>query len=110
MEEIVASWTDGNEPERGQKYAHDLPAEAIRQLSDPTTAHTGRNLRHTEFPEAQEYPVFKRSYRILYRVRESEGVVEAEAVLQPSSHSGMIAAIYPNGADGNEASSNSFLH
>ncbi len=76
LDEIVAYWTERNEPERGQKYAHDLPLEAIRQLSDPTTAQTGRYLRHTEFPEAQEFPAFKRSYRTIYLVREPDGVVE----------------------------------
>ena len=27
-----------DQPERGEQYAHDLPSEAIRQLSDPRTA------------------------------------------------------------------------
>jgi hypothetical protein len=61
LEEIVAYWT-----ERGEQYAHDLPSEAIRQLSDPGTAHAGRYLRHTAYPQTQELPVFKRSYRILH--------------------------------------------
>ena len=39
LEEIVAYWTECDEPERGEQYAHDLPSEAIRQLSDPGTAH-----------------------------------------------------------------------
>jgi hypothetical protein len=30
----------------------------------------------TSFPEVQALPVFKRSYRILYRIRESESTVE----------------------------------
>ena len=68
--------TDRDEPERGEQYARDLPAEAIRQLSIPATARAGRHLVKTNFPEAMELPVFKRSYRILYRIRESEGVVE----------------------------------
>jgi plasmid stabilization system protein ParE len=76
LEEIVAYWTDRDEPERGEQYAHDLPSEAIRQLSDPQTAHAGRLLLHTAYPDTQELPVFKRSYRILYLVKESEGVVE----------------------------------
>ena len=65
LEEIVAYWTDRNEPKRGEQYAHDLPTEAIHQLSDPGTAHAGRFLRHTAYPQTQELPVFKRSYRIL---------------------------------------------
>jgi plasmid stabilization system protein ParE len=73
---IVSYWTERKESERGQQYAHDLPSEAIRQLSEPETARSGRHLVHTEYPEAQELPVFKRSYRILYLVKEAEGVVE----------------------------------
>jgi plasmid stabilization system protein ParE len=69
LEDIVDYWTERGEPERGEEYAHDLPAEAIQQLSDPGTARTGRHLRHTLFPEVQELPVFKRSYRILYLVK-----------------------------------------
>jgi plasmid stabilization system protein ParE len=76
LEGIVAYWTERAEPERGEKYAHDLPSEAIRQLSQPVTARSGRHLSQTEFPEVQELPVFKRSYRILYLVKEAEGVVE----------------------------------
>jgi len=49
LEEIAAYWTERNEPERGGRYAHDLPAEAIRQLSDPGTARAGRYLRHTAY-------------------------------------------------------------
>jgi len=76
LEEIVAYWTECDEPERGEQYAHDLPSEAIRQLSDPGTAHAGRYLRHTAYPQTQELPVFKRSYRILYLIKEADGVVE----------------------------------
>lgn len=76
IEEIVAYWNGSGEPERGEKYAHDLPAEAIRQLGDAGIACAGRFLRHTAYPQTQEFPVFKRSYRILYLVKEAEGVVE----------------------------------
>jgi plasmid stabilization system protein ParE len=76
IEDIVAYWTDRDEPERGEQYAHDLPSEAIHQLSDPGTARAGRYLRHTAYPETQELPVFKHSYRILYLVKEAESVVE----------------------------------
>ena len=50
----VRYWTDRDEPERGEQYAHDLPTEAIRQLSDPGTARAGRHLHHTAYPETQE--------------------------------------------------------
>ena len=76
LEEIVAYWTDRDEPKRGEQYARDLPAEAIRQQSDPGIAHAGRFLRHTAYPQTQELPVFKRSYRILYLVKEADGIVE----------------------------------
>ena len=76
IEDTVAYWTDRDEPERGEQYAHGLPSEAIRQLSDPGTARAGRYLRQTAFPETQELPVFKRSYRILYLVKEADGIVE----------------------------------
>lgn len=76
IEEIVLYWEQRDEPERGEQYAHDLPAEAIRQLSDASTARTGRHLVKTNFPEVQELPIFKHSYRILYQVRESEGIVD----------------------------------
>jgi plasmid stabilization system protein ParE len=76
IEDIVAYWTDRDEPERGEQYAHDIPSEAIRHLSDPDAARAGRFLRHTAYPETQELPLFKRSYRILYLVKEADGDVE----------------------------------
>jgi len=76
LEEIAAYWTERDEPERGGQYAQDLPAEAIRQLSEPGIAREGRYLRHTAYPQTQELPVFKHSYRILYLVKAAEGVVE----------------------------------
>lgn len=76
LEEIVTYWIDRDDLERGVQYAHDLPSEAIRQLSDPATARAGRYLRHTAYPQTQELPVFKRSYRILYLVKEADETVE----------------------------------
>ncbi len=76
LEEIAAYWTERDEPGRGEQYAHDLPAEAIRQLSDPDIARAGRYLRHTAWPQTQELPVFKRACRILYFLKEAEGTVE----------------------------------
>lgn len=76
IEDIVAYWTDRDERERGEQYAYDIPSEAIRQFSDPGVARAGHYLRHTIYPETQELPVFKRSYRILYLVKEADGVVE----------------------------------
>ena len=76
IEEIVEYWTTREEPDRGKKYAHDLPREAIRALSHPSRARAGRHLLKTAYPEVQELVVFKRSYRILYLVREEVGTVE----------------------------------
>ena len=59
LEEIVAYWTKCDEPERGEQYAHDLPSEAIRQLSDPGTALAGRYLRHT--PPTRRHKSFRSS-------------------------------------------------
>ena len=75
-EEIVSYWTDRGEQERGEQYARDLPREAIRQLSSIEGACGGRFLVQTAFPEMQELMVFRRSYRVLYRMGDVEGVVE----------------------------------
>lgn len=76
LEEIVAYWTARGEPGRGERYAHDLPSEAVRSLSHPVTARAGRFLTHTAYPETQELAVFRRKYRILYFTNEIAGVVE----------------------------------
>gem|GEM_PF-755686 len=76
LEKIVAYWSRRGEPWRGEQYAHDLPAEAIRPLSDPGVVRRGHHLRRTAYPEVQELPAFKRSYRILYLRKEAEGIVE----------------------------------
>ena len=76
LEEIVAYWASQGEPERGVQYAHDSPAEAIRKLTQPKIASGGRHLTQTAYPEVQELPVFKRVYRILYLVNESDNVVK----------------------------------
>ena len=75
VEEIVTYWSNRGEADRGEQYARDLPREAIRQLSQREIARGGRYLRETAFPETQELPVFKRSYRILYHFNEEEGIV-----------------------------------
>ena len=63
LEDTVAYWMERDDLERGEQYAHDLPAEAIRQLSDRSTAPAGRFLRHPAYPQTQELPVFKQSYQ-----------------------------------------------
>jgi len=76
LEGIVAYWTGRDERERGEQYARDLPSEAIHQLSDPVIARSGQYLSATNFPQAQDLPVFKRSYRVLYLVNPTDGVVQ----------------------------------
>jgi plasmid stabilization system protein ParE len=76
LEEIVAYWTGRQEPDRGEQYARDLPTAAVSELSDPAVARSGRFLRHTAWPEVRELPVFKRSYRILYRIDEASACVQ----------------------------------
>ncbi|HWB02082.1 MAG TPA: type II toxin-antitoxin system RelE/ParE family toxin [Verrucomicrobiales bacterium] len=75
LEEIVAYWTGRHEQERGEQYAVDLPATAISRLSDPNDARRCRFLRHTRWPDVRELPVFKNTYRILYRIDEPLGCV-----------------------------------
>jgi plasmid stabilization system protein ParE len=76
LEEIVEYWTKCGDEERGVQYAHDLPTAALRELSRLEAARTGKYLRHTNFPHVQELAVFKRSYRILYVLKETERVVQ----------------------------------
>jgi hypothetical protein len=45
-------------------------------LTQPEIASGGRHLTQTAYPEVQELPVFKRMYRILYLVNESDNVVK----------------------------------
>ena len=73
LEEIVAYWTECDEPERGEQYAHELPSEAIRQLSDPGTALAGPYETPSSHKRASG---LKGSYRILNLIREADGVVE----------------------------------
>ncbi|MFT4587166.1 MAG: plasmid stabilization system protein ParE [Limisphaerales bacterium] len=75
LTEIADYWTQHGDPARGAQYAHDLPIEAVSLLSDPTVALSGRHLRRTAYPQVQEHTVFKRSYRILYLVEETENLV-----------------------------------
>ena len=45
-------------------------------MTQPEIASGGRHLTQTAYPEVQELPVFKRMYRILYLVNESDNVVK----------------------------------
>ncbi|MBA3833290.1 MAG: hypothetical protein H0X34_15630 [Chthoniobacterales bacterium] len=80
--EIVGYWTDRDEPERGEQYAHDLPTEAIRQMGDP-----GRDARR---PSPSSTPPIRigRSCRSSHIIshplprKEADGIVEALRVWQ----------------------------
>jgi plasmid stabilization system protein ParE len=76
LAEIEDYWASHDEPERGERYARDLPAEALELLSDPAEARAGRHLRDKDNPGVQEILVFRRSYRIIYFVRTDEQLVE----------------------------------
>ena len=76
LEEIVAFWTERGEHGRGEQYAQDLPASAVQHLCIAGTARQGRHIRNSAYPDVQEFAVFRRSYRILYRVNEAERIVE----------------------------------
>lgn len=76
LDEVVAYWTEREEPERGEQYARDLYAEAKRALADAAIARAGRFLRGSKHRDVRELLVFKRSYRIVYRIDDVEGTVE----------------------------------
>jgi plasmid stabilization system protein ParE len=76
LDEILVYWAECNEPERGEQYARDLYGKAKRALSDPLVAQSGRPLRESKHPNVRELIVFKRSYRILYRINTAENTVE----------------------------------
>lgn len=76
LDEIVVYWAEREEPERGEKYARDLYAEAKRALANSETARLGRFLREPRHTDVRELLVFKRTYRILYRINDAENTVE----------------------------------
>jgi plasmid stabilization system protein ParE len=76
LDEVAEYWAERGEAARGRKYARDLPSAAIRELSDPRNARAGRFLADELYSHIQEIRVFKRSYRILYVLKEEEGVVQ----------------------------------
>lgn len=73
--EIRDYWISRGDGERGTQYFLDLLAKA-ESLCDPTPAYTGRYPRDVDVPGIRELVVFKHSYRILYRLDETRGVVE----------------------------------
>ena len=75
LDAIWRYWADRDEPERGEKYATDLHAEAVSELSNPQVAKGGKTLRDIE-PPVREIRVFLRVYRIPYRVDETLNRVE----------------------------------
>ena len=74
--EIRDYWISRGESRRGSKYFHDPLTKAETALADPATARAGRNPRDVDVPDVRELVVFKHSYRILYRLDETNRVAE----------------------------------
>jgi plasmid stabilization system protein ParE len=74
--EIREYWISRGETARGTKYFRDLLTTAENSLSAPATARAGRHPRDIDVPGVREIVVFKRSYRILYRLDETSRVAE----------------------------------
>ena len=68
-------WTNREEPDRGEKYVRDLFHAAQTLLCDPESARRGRPVRGALLPGTRFIPVFKSSYRIIYRIEEGEAIV-----------------------------------
>ena len=75
LHEIDDYWLQMDEPERGEQYARNLLDTAERELASPLRANVGRKVRAAILPETREILVFKGSYRIIYRVDASAGIV-----------------------------------
>ena len=75
IHELDDYWASRGEPERGERYVRDLILNAESQLTDPSTALRGRIVRAALLPGTREILVFKSSYRIIYRIDETAGIV-----------------------------------
>ncbi|MEP6670182.1 MAG: type II toxin-antitoxin system RelE/ParE family toxin [Chthoniobacter sp.] len=73
--EIRDYWISRGETGRGTKYFLDLLNKA-ETLRSPKIARTGRKPRDVDVPDVREIVAFKHSYRILYRLDETNGVAE----------------------------------
>jgi plasmid stabilization system protein ParE len=74
--EIRDYWVSRGEAERGTKYFVDLLTKAETTLRNATTARSGRKPRDVDVPDVREIIAFKHSYRILYRLDETNGVAQ----------------------------------
>jgi plasmid stabilization system protein ParE len=74
--EIRDYWNSRGEAWRGTKYFRDLLTKAETTLRHPPTARAGRRPRDVDVPDVREIVAFRRSYRILYRLDEVNGVAE----------------------------------
>jgi len=75
LDEIDDYWYLRGEPERGEQYVRNLIEIAERELSSPVRAQSGRLVRVAILPDTREILVFNRSYKIIYRIDDSESVV-----------------------------------
>lgn len=74
--EIREYWVSRGEAARGTKYFQDLLTKVETALADPATARAGRHPRDVDVANVREIVVFKHSYRILYRLDETNHVAE----------------------------------
>ena len=75
LHEIDDYWFHKGEPELGVQYVLNLLDTAQSELASPMRANGGRKVRAGVLPDTREILVFKGSYRIIYRVDASAGVV-----------------------------------
>ena len=75
LHELDDYWASRGEPERGEQYVRDLIQAAESHLTDTATALPGRIVRAALLPGTREILVFKSSYRIIYRIDETAGIV-----------------------------------
>jgi len=75
LHEIDDYWFLHGEPDRGEQYVRNLIEVARMELSSPLRAQSGRPVRVAVLPGTREIMVFKGSYKIIYRIDETENVV-----------------------------------
>lgn len=67
LRELADYWEDAGEPDRARKYVADLIA-AAHSLEDPEIAQRGRPPADCTIPDIRQIRVFKRVFRIIYRL------------------------------------------
>jgi plasmid stabilization system protein ParE len=74
LDQLSEYWTGRGEAWRAEKYHRDLVHRAEAELSDAASARRGRRAKSPTWLGAREILAFG-VYRIIYRIDESEGVV-----------------------------------